>query len=238
MNVVNTICHNNAEEWATRNPLANDGDMDVFKNIHAELNTDLMISYIHLSNETFSCKHFDILLWSKCDEETSMPLLHLEVFHEMASAWNGKPDINIRINVNRQFEGMDMMNAIPKHGYIKSGMARHTESCDLDVSFRLHRKHAYGYIPDGSDMDGDDEDNEDDDDDGQGMDGGGQIVQNEHMPHVCHFQCQCDPFVLALSNHCQFIINSLFCHIKHTHLLSAYHHKNSWMAEPHGAKEP
>ena len=55
------------------------------------------------------------------------------------------------------------------------------------------------------------------------------------------FQCQCDPFVLALSSHCQFIINSLFCHIKHTHfffLLSAYHHKNSWMAEPHEAKEP
>ena len=50
--------------------------------------------------------------------------------------------------------------------------------------------------------------------------GAGQIVQNEHMPHVCHFQCQCEPFVLALSSHCQFIINSLFCHIKHTHISS------------------
>ena len=76
-----------------------------------------------------------------------------------------------------------MMNAIPKHGYIRSGTARNTESCHLGASFRLHRKHAYGYIPDGSDMDGsdmdeddeDDEDNDDDDDDSQGMDGGGAL---------------------------------------------------------------
>ena len=119
---------------------------------------DFMDSYIHLSTDAFSLQHFDILLRDKDDEETDMPLLHVEVFQ---NPWNGKPDINIRINNNRQWEGMDMLNAIPKHGYIRSGMARHTESCDLDVSF-----------PDGSDMNGDDEDNEDDDDDSQGMDGG------------------------------------------------------------------
>ena len=45
-----------------------------------------------------------------------------------------------------------------------------TESCALDLLFRFHRKHAYGYSPfggdmDGSDMDEDDEDNDDDEDD-------------------------------------------------------------------------
>ena len=65
MNTMNAICHNNAEEWATRNPSVNGGDMDAFKNIHAELDTDLMDSYIHLSNDAFSFKHFDIFLWRK-----------------------------------------------------------------------------------------------------------------------------------------------------------------------------
>ena len=172
---MNRICNRHADDWALSNPMANDDDKDVFKNIHAELDIDRMDSYIHLSHGAFASKHIDILLWSKYDEETDMPLLHLQVF---PNQWQGRPDIDIRINHDRQFDGMDMWNAIPKHGYIRSGTAMNTESCALDLLFRLHRKHAYGYSPfggdmDGSDMDEDDEDNEDDDDDSQGMDGGG-----------------------------------------------------------------
>ena len=175
MNTMNAICRNNAEEWATRNPSANDGDMDAFKNIHTELDTDLMDSYIHLSHGALASKHFDILVWQKDDEKTFMPVLHLQLFE---NCFLGKPDINILINNNRQLDGLDMFAAIPKHGYIRSGTVRTTQSCDLDLAFRFHRKHAYGYSPfggdmDGSDMDEDDEDNEDDDDDSQGMDGGG-----------------------------------------------------------------
>jgi hypothetical protein len=175
MNTMNAICRNNAEEWATRNPSANDGDMDAFKNIHTELDTDLMDSYIHLSHGALASKHFDILVWQKDDEKTFMPVLHLQLFE---NCFLGKPDINILINNNRQLDGLDMFAAIPKHGYIRSGTVRTTQSCDLDVAFRLHRRHAYGYIPndsdtDGSDMDEDDEDNDDDEDDSQGMDGGG-----------------------------------------------------------------
>ena len=180
MNVMNGICNRHADDWALRNPMANDDDKAVFKNIHAELDIDRMDSYIHLSHGAFASKHMDILLWDKNDEETDMPLLHLQVF---PNQWHGRPDIDIRINHDRQFDGMDMWNAIPKHGYIRSGTARNTESCELDALFRLHRIHAYGYNEDDEDnedddddsqgMDEDDEDNEDDDDDSQGMDGGG-----------------------------------------------------------------
>ena len=179
MNVMNGICNRHADDWALRNPMANDDDKAVFKNIHAELDIDRMDSYIHLSHGAFASKHMDILLWDKNDEDTDMPLLHLRVF---PNQWHGRPDIDIRINHDHQFDGMDMWNAIPKHGYIRSGRARNTESCELDALFRLHRIHAYGYNEgdedneddddDSQGMDEDDEDNEDDDDDSQGMDGG------------------------------------------------------------------
>ena len=100
-----------------------------------------------------------------------MPSLHFELFTKITAYEEpDTPDINIRINNNRQWEAIGILNAIPKNGFIRSSMPKHTEACDLDSSFSIHRKHAYGYgqelAPDDSDM------ADDDDDDEHGMGGG------------------------------------------------------------------
>ena len=98
-----------------------------------------------------------------------MPTLHMEVFINTGD----NPDIYIRININRSWEGIAIMNDIPKNGFICSSTVEDAVPCELDSLFSRYRKHAYGYrkgIDEASDMD--DEDDDGDEGNGRDMDGG------------------------------------------------------------------
>ena len=98
-----------------------------------------------------------------------MPSLHMEVFTNPGD----KPTIHIHININRIWNGIGIMNDIPKNGFICSSTVKDAASCELDSLFSTYRKDAYGYrqeIDEESDMDAEDDDG--DEDDGEGMDGG------------------------------------------------------------------